>query len=137
MERANANAQRALAAIDKAKGRKDRKINTASWEADNLRINAPGSSGAKKAEAKYTRLKEIVARSNKTLETVQKADQRLRPLDLATRGAWGLVIAKAKVRKGASRSLLEPVPGDRIRAKSLIGVIGKLRKKGPGVAKRR
>ena len=132
LARAEANMQRGSAAVDKAQGRNNRNISRASAEAGNFQLSKPGSAEARKAKAAYDRLNGRISKGEKTRTTAANAGRRLRALERAMTRGYGPTIAKAKVRVGANKSLLESAPGDRIKGGRQRGTIAKPRGLKPG-----
>jgi hypothetical protein len=124
--------QRAIAAVDKAQGRNKRNISRASAEAGILQLSKPGSAEARKAKAAYDRLEKKIKKGEKTRTAAANAKQRFRALERAMTRGYGPTIARAKVRAGGNRSLLEPAPGDRIKGGRQGGTIAKPRGMKPG-----
>jgi hypothetical protein len=132
LARAEANMQPGSAAVDKAQGRNNRNISRASAEAGILQLSKPGSTEARKAKAAYDRLEKKIKKGEKTRTAAYNAEQRLGALKYAMTRGYGPTIAKAKVRAGGNRSLLEPAPGDRIKGGRQGGTIAKPRGMKPG-----
>lgn len=127
LARAEANMQRGSAVVNKAQGVSKRNVSRAASVAGNLQLSKPGSAEARKAKAAYDRLNGKINKGEKTRAAAASAGRRLRALERAMTRGYGPLIARAKVRAGANKSLLESAPGDRIKGRRQEGTIARSR----------